>query len=79
MDPYSLDTWGLEVAPTEPKTPPATKTASSAFFTSSEQSRILSEGEGQRARNLDSLDLTGTHYAPLNLDLQGEDDPNFLW
>jgi 2'-5' RNA ligase len=34
-------------------------------FSQAEQQAIIGEGEGERAGNLDRLDLTGTHYGPL--------------
>lgn len=70
--------WGLEQAPRAEKKPAkATAKTAAAVFSPAEQAEIINEGENVRASNLASLDLTGTHYAPLAL--EPEDDDIFLW
>jgi hypothetical protein len=52
-------------------------------FTYAEQQEIISEGEGTvTARNLDRLDLSGTHYQQLEAQLaqaEAADDSVFWW
>lgn len=52
-----------------------------AAFSAAEQDQILNEGEGTKARNLASLDLTGTHYLALEplLTEPGLDDDTISW
>lgn len=45
-------------------------------FTPAEQARIISEGEGQTARNLDRLILEGTHYSEMSGEIE---DDELLW
>lgn len=59
------------------------KTASvktAAAFSAAEQQQIINEGEGTQARNLASLDLTGTHYQALApLMEEPTDDDSIFW
>jgi hypothetical protein len=49
-------------------------------FNKAEQDSIINEGEGVLASNLSSLDLTGTHYGPLDdMVTPSDDDPFFNW
>lgn len=49
-------------------------------FTPAEQAQIINEGENVRAANLDRLDITGTHYAPLEEALSAaEQDDDESW
>ncbi len=43
-------------------------------FTPTEQAQIINEGENVRAANLDRLDITGTHYEPLEAALASADN-----
>jgi len=45
-------------------------------FSPSEQADIIGEGEGDRAKNLDLLQIEGTHYQSISDDQQ---DDQFLW
>lgn len=58
--------------------PPTRATGSRRYaakqFSAAEQAALISEGNGHaRARNLDRLDITGTHYEAI------EDDDQILW
>ncbi len=49
-------------------------------FSTAEQEELINEGESVMASNLDRLDLTGTHYEPLEEAYQmTEGDEDWLW
>lgn len=83
MHPTDPDAWGL-FAPAESESKDDSRTASitttaAAVFSAAEQAAIINEGEGVRASNLSALDLTGTHYAPLETYGEDPEDDTFLW
>ena len=73
--------WGVPVEPVRGQMPlPIETRTAGAVFSRSEQQSIIDEGEGTRASNLDRLDLTGTHYAPMDdIVRYNDDNPDFLW